>query len=133
MPATNVAARNKRNRQKGQRWQSELREGFRNNALDAEELKLAGREDEGDIVVRTGYQNSRLIVPDFLVIEAKDATMDVATFVREAVIEADHYATHRRLDRGRVTGIAVVKRRGKNWRESYVMTTLGEYMKLDTP
>lgn len=128
---TDVAARNKRNRQKGQRWQAELREGFRNNAYDTEELKLSGREDEGDVLVRTA--GSRLVIPDFVVIEAKDATMDVATFVREAVVEADNYAAHRRLDRGRVTGIAVVKRRGKNWRESYVMTTLAEYMKLDTP
>lgn len=128
---TDVAARNKRNRQKGARWQSELREGFRNNALDAEGLVLHGREDEGDVVVRTA--GSRLVVPDFLVVEAKDATMDVATFVREAVTEADNYARHRKLDRCRVTGVAVVKRRGKNWRESYVMTTLAEYMKLDMP
>jgi hypothetical protein len=130
MAATSASARAAANRRKGALWERDLRVGLRNSAHDTEGLKLAGKEDEGDLVVRTG---PRLYVPDFLIIEAKDAKMDVNGFVTEAITEADNYARHRDLDRSRVTGIAVVKRRGKNWREAYVITTLAEYMKLDRP
>lgn len=119
------------NRRKGARWEADLRNGLRNSAYDTEALRLHGKDDEGDLVVRPA--GSRLVVPDFIVIEAKDAAMNVTDFVRQAILEGDNFAKHRDLDRDRVTGVAVVKRRGKNWRESLVLTTLAEYMKLNTP
>lgn len=125
-PASRAVA----NRRKGARWESTLRTSLRNSAFDAEGLKLAGKEDEGDIVVRVPQ---RLVLPEFLIIEAKDARMDVNTFVAEAIAEADNYARHRSLDRARVGAVAVVKRRGKNWKESFVLTTMNEYLRLDTP
>jgi len=123
-----AARRATANRKKGSRWECDLRDSLRKASFDAERLRLNGREDEGDIVVRT---TGRLHVPDFVVIEAKDATMDVNTFVKEALLEADNYARHRKLDRSRVEGVAVVKRRGKNWKESFVLTTLSEYLGLE--
>jgi Holliday junction resolvase len=123
---TDLSRRNKANKAKGARWQSELRNGLRNQGFDVERLVLTGKEDEGDLVVRaTGTER--------VVIEAKDATMDVGTFCREAMTEADNYAKHRDLDRTDVKGVAVVKRRGKNWREAYVITTLADYFGLDAP
>lgn len=126
-----AAGRAAANRRKGARWEKDLRDGLRNSAYDTEGLKLHGKDDEGDLVVRPA--GSRLMVPDFIVIEAKDAAMSVTDFINQAVLEADNFARHRDLDRDRVTGVAVVKRRGKNWREAVVLTTLAEYMKLNTP
>lgn len=121
---TDLSRRNKANKAKGARWQTELREGLRNQGLDVERLVLTGKEDEGDLVVRLEGEER-------VVIEAKDAVMDVATFVREAQVEANHYAEHRGIHRAEVKGVAVVKRRGKNWREAYVLTTLADYFGLD--
>jgi len=124
-----TAERNKRNRRAGQRWQATLREGFRGAGLDAEELKLAGREDEGDLVIRqppTSGEPGR-----FVVIEAKAGALKPAEFVTEAAIEGQHFAAHRGLPADRVTAVAVVKRRGASWRHAYVLTTVGDYFGLD--
>lgn len=129
--AKGAAGRAAANRRKGARWETDLRDGLRNSAYDTERLRLNGKDDEGDLVVRPG--GSRLAVPDFIVIEAKDAAMSVSDFIRQAILEADNFAKHRDLDRDRVTGVAVIKRRGMNWREAVVLTTLAEYMKLNTP
>lgn len=131
MPKRTAAATAAANRRKGARWEKDLRDGLRNSAYDTEGLKLHGKDDEGDLVVRPA--GSRLAVPQFLIIEAKDAAMNIPEFIRQAVLEADNFAVHRDLDRDLVTGIAVVKRRGKNWRDAVVLTTLAEYMKLNTP
>lgn len=128
--ARSAAATAAANRRKGARWETDLRDGCRNSALDTERLRLNGKDDEGDLVIRPGR---RLHVPEFLVIEAKDAAMNVSSFISQATLEADNFARHRDLDRDTVTGIAVVKRRGKNWREAVVLTTLAEYLKLNTP
>ena len=121
-----AAATAARNRRKGARWEGDLKEGLRNQGFDTERLKLTGKEDEGDLVVRLP---SGLLAPrDRLIIEAKDAAMNVTDFIRQATVEADHYASHRSLDRGSVLAIAAVKRRGKNWREAVVLTTLGELL-----
>jgi hypothetical protein len=84
---------------------------------------LTGSEDEGDLVVRAGHE--------FVVLEAKAGAMHPAEFVREAQIEAAHFAQHRGIDPSRVKGVAIVKARGKNWREGYVLTTVKDYFGLD--
>lgn len=123
-----VAARNKRNRRAGAKWQSDLREGFRSEGFDIERLVLTGREDEGDLVIR---QPTALGLPDeFVVIEAKAGAMHPAEFVREAQVERQHYAQHRGIPLSQVTGLAVVKARGKNWRDAYVLTTVRDYFRL---
>lgn len=122
-PRSEVAVRNARNRRAGARWQNELRNGLREAGFDIERLALAGKEDEGDHVVR---------LPSglFVVLEAKAGAMHPAGFVREAEVEASNFAAHRGLDPAEVTGVAVVKRRGANWRDAYVLTTLRTYFGL---
>lgn len=115
--------RNKRNKRKGSQWESDLRDGLRSEGFDVESLRLGGAEDEGDMVVRLGGE--------FLVIEAKNAKLEPATFVREAGIERLNFAKHRGLDKRAVLSIAVVKARGKSWRQAYVLTTLESYLGLD--
>ena len=126
---SDVAARNRRNRGAGAKWQAEIRDKLRAAGFDIERLVLTGREDEGDHVIR--LQSSGIWVPPkYVVIEAKAGEMHPAKFVREAEIEARHYAEHRDLDPTRVMGIAVVKQRGKSWRDAYVLTTLDSFFQL---
>jgi hypothetical protein len=122
-----IAARNARNRRAGQRWQAELREGFRGLGYDIEELKLAGREDEGDLVIRERGTGPLT----YIVIEAKAGAMKPAEFIREATVEGRHFAAHRDLPPEAVAAVAVVKRRGANWKDAYVLTTVREFFDLD--
>jgi hypothetical protein len=123
-----VAARNKRNRRAGARWQSDLREGFRGEGFDIERLVLTGKEDEGDLVIRQPIAVG--MPPEYVVIEAKAGALHPAEFVREAQVERLHFAKHRGLDLALVTGIAVVKRVRSNWKDAYVLTTVRDYFRL---
>ena len=120
-----IAKRNARNRRSGARWQSDLRNGLREAGLDVERLVLTGKEDEGDLVVRD-YAHPG----EFVVIEAKAGTMHAAEFVRQAIEEKGHFAKHRGLDVDRIKGIAIVTRKGMNWKDAYVLTTVRDYFAL---
>ncbi|XVV02744.1 hypothetical protein ACQPW3_36150 [Actinosynnema sp. CA-248983] len=122
---TDIAKRNAANRRRGAAWQSDLRNGLRGAGLDVERLVLTGKEDEGDLVVRDFTKPG-----DFVVIEAKAGQLHVTEFVRQALVEGSHFASHRNLDRARVASIAVVKRRGMNWKDALVLTTVGDYFGL---
>ena len=126
---TDASRRNARNKRAGARWQSDLRDGLRASGLDVERLVLAGAEDEGDLVIRVDPALSPR--RRYVVIEAKAGALHPAEFVREAGLEAAHFAYHRGLDLAEVTGIAVIKRRGSNWRDAYVLTSLRDYFALE--
>lgn len=126
---TEVARRNARNRRAGARWQTDLRDGLRDAGYDIERLALVGVRDEGDHVVRLAARP--LPARRFVVIEAKAGVLHPADFVRQAGEEAAHFAYHRGLTLDEVTGIAVAKRRGANWRDAYVLTSLRDYFGLD--
>ncbi|MCX5236257.1 hypothetical protein OG824_13710 [Streptomyces prunicolor] len=119
-----MAERNRRNKRKGADWESELRDGLRGDGFDVESLRLAGAEDEGDMVIREGDGT-------FLVIEAKNAKFEPGVFLGEAIKERENFAKHRRLDVENVESVVVVKRRGKNWRQAFVLTTVEDYFGLD--
>lgn len=121
---TSVAARNKSARARGKRFESDLRDDLRAEGLDVEKTPDTGTFDEGDLMVR--HAGHRYVV------EAKNvASIDLAGFVGEALVEADHYVEHRPgLGRDEVTGLAVIKRRGKGTLDSYVVTTLREFFKI---
>lgn len=116
------AATNKRNKRAGAAWESKLLDELRAEGFDVERLRLSGAKDEGDLVLRLGGQR-------FIVIEAKAGAMHPADFVRQATEEAKHFSERRGLPiTADVQGIAVVKARGKGWRDAYALTTLGEYL-----
>ncbi|MFF7800273.1 PDDEXK family nuclease [Streptomyces olivaceus] len=119
-----IAARNKRNKRKGADWESDLREGLRGEGFDVESLRLAGKEDEGDLVIREDGGK-------YLVIEAKNAKFEPGVFLGEAIAERENFAKHRGLDLEDVESVVVVKRRGKNWRQAFVLTTVEDYLGLD--
>src|SRR5690606_26506269 len=111
-------------RRKGASFETDLVKGLRAEGFDVERLTKTGKEDEGDAVLTDSWGK--------VVIEAKnEQKIDLPGYIREALLEADHYAKHRGLDRQEVTGIAVVKARGKSWRESYVVTSLAEFLDLE--
>ncbi|MFJ7202075.1 hypothetical protein ACIQWR_00860 [Streptomyces sp. NPDC098789] len=120
---TDIAARNRRNKRRGSDWESELRDQLRAAGFDIERLRLTGKDDEGDHVVRRS--GGRL-----LIIEAKNAKFEPGTFVREALGERDNYARHRGLVSSEVDAVAIVRRRGASWRDAYVLTTVSEYFGL---
>lgn len=122
---SDAAARNRRNRRNGTAWESALRDGLRGAGFDVERLRLAGKEDEGDLIAK----DDRGYGP--FVIEAKAGAMHPAEFVREAVAEARNYEKHRKLEPGSANGIAIVKQRGKSWRQAYVVTTVSEFFGLE--
>ncbi|MEU0674448.1 hypothetical protein ABZ330_16410 [Streptomyces sp. NPDC006172] len=122
--SNSVAARNRRNKRKGAEWETELRDGLRGDGFDIESLRLAGAEDEGDMVIRESNGT-------YLVIEAKNAKFEPGVFLGEALVERENFAKHRGLDLENVESIVVVKRRGKNWRKAFVLTTVEDYFGLD--
>ncbi|MEU5403695.1 hypothetical protein ABZ348_30890 [Streptomyces sp. NPDC005963] len=121
--SNSIAARNRRNKRKGADWESDLRDGLRSEGFDVESLRLAGKEDEGDLVIREDDGK-------YLVIEAKNAKFEPGVFLGEAITERENFAKHRGLDMENVESIVIVKRRGKNWRHAFVLTTVEDYLGL---
>ncbi|WP_438470813.1 hypothetical protein [Streptomyces asiaticus] len=119
-----IAARNKRNKRKGADWEIEFNTGMRGEGFDIERLRLAGKDDEGDHVIREdeGY---------FIVCETKNAKFEPGVFVGEMEREVENFAKHRGLDPAKVDGVVIVKRRGKNWRQAFVLTTVERYFGLE--
>lgn len=88
--------------------------------LPAERLRLAGRNDEGDVAIND--------IGLTYVCEVKnEKTINLSGYVTEALTEATNYATARRLERPNVMAVAIVKRRGRPVKDWYVVTTVGEF------
>ncbi|MEU0739277.1 hypothetical protein [Streptomyces sp. NPDC006134] len=124
---TDIAARNRRNKRAGARWEAELRNELRAAGFDIERLRLTGAEDEGDHVVRRDEPARHR---RFLIIETKNAQFQPGPFLKEALRERDNYARHRGLDPREVEVVVIVRRRGASWRDAYVLTTVGEFFDL---
>lgn len=121
---TDIAARNKRNKRNGAQWEMDLLNGLRSLDYDAERLRLTGKEDEGDLVIRETDGC-------YLVIEAKSGAFQPGTFMAEAEVECKNFAKHRGLDEEVVDKVVIVKRRGQPWTKAFVLTTVEDYFGLD--
>jgi hypothetical protein len=115
------------NKRKGAQWEIDVRDGLRSVGEDIERLRLNGEEDEGDHVIRSRSEDR---VP-FLICETKNAKFEPGTFIAEMEAEVENFRKHRGLSADDVDGIVIVKRRGKNWREAFVLTTVKRYFDLD--
>ncbi|MEU7030028.1 hypothetical protein AB0A60_25525 [Streptomyces sp. NPDC046275] len=120
-----IVKRNRANKRKGADWEIELMTGLRSVGEDVERLRLTGAEDEGDLAIR---EDGGL----FTIVEAKNAKFEPGPFLDEARRERLNFAKHRGIDPDLVDSVVVVKRRGKNWRQAYVLTTVEAYFGLDT-
>lgn len=121
--ASALSKRNKANRRKGAGFEADLIHGLRDAGYDVEGLRKAGSNDEGDLSVKDSY--------GVTLVEAKNAAkFEPANFMGQAEVEAGNYAKRRRLLDEDVTPVAIVKRRGHNWRKAYVLTTVEHYFDL---
>lgn len=115
-----MATQQARNRRAGAEWETRLLHQLRNTGYDIERLHLNGREDEGDLILKTGNKT--------YVIEAKAGQQHLAQFVKEATCEARNYETHRNRANQSTIGLVVMKQRNKPWSEAYVVSTLNELL-----
>ena len=69
-----------RNRRAGAEWETRLLHQLRDTGHNIERLHLNGREDEGDLILKTGNNT--------YVIEAKAGQPHLAQFVKQASREA---------------------------------------------
>lgn len=110
---------------KGPKYEVDLLNYFRDEGIDTERLRLTGREDEGDLLVRL-YGNQRFVI------EAKNwKSLDLAGWIKEASVERLNYAMHRGIKETdlKFPGFIVVhKARFKSISQSYVTTTLQEWV-----
>lgn len=107
------------NKRRGATFELDLLKFFRREGYDAERLRLSGKHDEGDIVVRIGA------LP--YVIEAKNVQkIDLASFVTQAQTEADNYSKARGIMRPGYA--AIIKRRKHPIEQSYVVVPLKEWL-----
>lgn len=115
-----MATQQARNRRAGAEWETRLLHQLRDTGHNIERLHLNGREDEGDLILKTGNHT--------YVIEAKAGQPHLAQFVKEATLEARNYETHRNLVDKSTIGLVVMKQRNKPWSEAYVVSTLNELL-----
>lgn len=115
-----MATQQARNRRAGAEWETRLLHQLRDTGHDIERLHLNGREDEGDLILKTGNKT--------YVIEAKAGQPHLAQFVKEATLEARNYETHRNKQNNSTIGLVVMKQRNKPWSEAYVVSTLNELL-----
>ena len=94
---------------------------FRSLGVLAERLRLAGKDDEGDLVVVVSGQT--------YVLELKNtARLDLPEFWRQAEVEALNYAKARGL--GEVPlHYVVVKRRNAGIEKAWVIESLDQWLK----
>lgn len=125
---TPEATRKARNsKRKGATFETDLVTALRAEGFDVERLTKAGKDDEGDLVVRMDDRS-------YIVIEAKnEARIDIPGYLREAEIERENFIKHRPgLAPERVRGVAVVKARGKGVLESYVLVPFRSYFGISS-
>lgn len=111
-------------KRKGTQWESDVRRLLRGAGVDVESLRQLGSVDEGDLVVRCpgGVR---------LVLEAKNhAKIALPEFMRQADAESRLFAENRGLDASGVFGAAVVKARGAEAGDSYVVFRLSDLPRL---
>jgi Holliday junction resolvase len=111
----------KYNKTKGAAFEIDVMKWFRSLGLLAERLRLAGKDDEGDIVV--------IIAGKTYVLELKNTVkLSLPEFWRQAQVEALNYAKARGI--GEVPpAYVIVKRRNAGIEKSWVIQDLEQWIK----
>lgn len=109
------------NKQKGSQFEIDVMKWFRSLGVLAERLRLAGKDDEGDLVVVVSGQT--------YVLELKNtARLDLPEFWRQAEVEALNYAKARGL--GEVPlHYVVVKRRNAGIDKAWIVQPIDQWLK----
>jgi len=110
------------NKRKGSSFETGILKFLRGKGLSAERLRLAGKDDEGDIVCMVAGQ------PYIFELKAT-AKMDLPQFWREATTEAFNYAKARGLDPV-PPAYVIVKRRMAGLEQAWVVQDLTQWLKV---
>jgi Holliday junction resolvase len=109
-------------KRKGSAFETGILKFLRGKGLSAERLRLAGKDDEGDIVCMVAGQ------PYIFELKAT-AKMDLPQFWREATTEAFNYAKARGLDPV-PPAYVIVKRRMAGLEQAWVVQDLTQWLKV---
>ena len=109
------------NKRKGSLFETSVLKFLRSRGVLAERLRLAGKDDEGDIVCIVAGQ------PYIFELKAT-AKMELPRFWREATTEATNYAKARNLDVVPPSYV-IVKRRSASIEEAWVIQDLNQWLK----
>lgn len=111
----------KSNKRRGAAFEIDLADWFIQGWHDAQRLPRAGRNDIGDVFLRTPN--------DVYVIEAKaprrDGKIDLSGWIREAQIEAENYRIAKKLKLA-PTPLVIIKASNKGIEDAYVVQRLGD-------
>ena len=114
-----MSAKNKR---KGALFETSVLKWLRGKGLNAERLRLAGKDDEGDIVC--------MVAGHPYIFELKATVkLDLPQFWREACVEAANYAKARNLD-AVPPAYVIVKRRNASLSNAWVIQDLEQWLKV---
>jgi Holliday junction resolvase len=114
-----MSAKNKR---KGSMFETSILKWLRSKGVSAERLRLAGKDDEGDIVA--------IVAGQPYVFELKATIkMDLPQFWREATTEAFNYAKARGLEVV-PPAYVIVKRRMAGLEQSWVIQDLEQWLRV---
>jgi hypothetical protein len=109
-------------KRKGSSFETGILKFLRSKGLLAERLRLAGKDDEGDIVCMVAGQ------PYIFELKAT-AKMDLPQFWREATVEASNYAKARGLE-ATPPAYVIVKRRMGGMENAWVIQDLDQWIKV---
>lgn len=110
------------NKRKGAGFELGILKWLRSKGVSAERLRLAGKDDEGDIVA--------IVAGQPYVFELKATIkMDLPQFWREATLEAANYAKARNLD-AVPPAYVIVKRRMAGLEQSWVIQDLEQWLRV---
>ena len=109
------------NKRKGSAFETGILKFLRSKGLASERLRLAGKDDEGDIVCMVAGQ------PYIFELKAT-AKMDLPQFWREATTEAFNYAKARGIDPV-PPAYVIVKRRMAGLEQSWVVQDLTQWLR----
>jgi Holliday junction resolvase len=111
-----------KNKAKGALFETGILKFLRSKGVLAERLRLAGKDDEGDIVC--------LVAGNPYIFELKaTAKMDLPQFWREATTEAFNYAKARGIDPV-PPAYVIVKRRMAGLEQSWVVQDLEQWLRV---
>jgi len=109
-------------KRKGSLFETSILKWFRSKGVSAERLRLAGKDDEGDLVAIVAGQ------PYIFELKAT-VKMDLPQFWREATTEAENYAKARGLDTV-PPAYVIVKRRMAGLDQSWVIQDLNQWLRV---
>jgi Holliday junction resolvase len=109
-------------RRKGAGFELGIMKWLRSKGISAERLRLAGKDDEGDIVCMVAGQ------PYIFELKAT-AKMDLPQFWREATTEAANYAKARNINPV-PPAYVIIKRRMAGLEQSWVIQDLDQWLRV---